>query len=190
VLHVPSKAGSAPVLDSLPPGGTVAFDLSGTVGWCYAPDWMAVPASGQWELPHWGGKGAKGAAFLNLLEPFMDRYQPTHMVLERVLPLPAMNNWSVAYQQFGLGWMAWAEAYRASCAVTEIDALTVRSDIMGQRRFSKDTVKREVVAYCRRRGIKVTSHHAADAVLCWLWHRARLQGEAPVAGPLFREVAA
>jgi Holliday junction resolvasome RuvABC endonuclease subunit len=170
-------------------GGTLALDLSSTVGFAYGRDGDRPTLFGDWVLPHIGGEGMRYAAFEDSLAAFIDQHAPASLVLEAPLPLPAQTAFRSAAQQFALRGIAFAEGWRASASVSEIDALTVRAEVMGQRRFSKDIVKREVVAYCRKRGIRVSSHHQADAVLVWIWHRQRIAGLAPCAGPLWRVAA-
>ena len=81
-----------------------------------------------------------------------------------------------------------APCYRSRYAFKSITAPDARRAVLGQAYFSKDRVKQEVIAYCRRRGLKVRDHHAADAAIIWLWHRGAMRGDRPVAGPLFREM--
>ena len=68
-----------------------------------------------------------------------------------------------------------------------MDVHTIRFEVMGVRRMSSAIAKREVVRFCHKRGIRVNSDHAADAALVWLWHRQRVVGIAPCAGPLWRD---
>jgi hypothetical protein len=182
------SAGDVPALRSIAAiqHGVIALDLSSTVGWAYAPLDALRPITGTWHLPFVGGEGARYAAFENELAAAMDRWQPSKMVLEAPLPLPAMNNWRTACQQFGLRAIAFSEGWRASCAVSEVDVHTARAEVMGQRRLGKDVVKREVTRFCLGRGIKVNSHHAGDAAVVWIWHQQRLRGIPPCAGPLWR----
>lgn len=182
------SAGSPPAFYlSWPPGGVLALDLSSVTGVAYGPMDAKNPTFGTWHLPHIGGEGARYAAFENVLADAMDYLQPRKLVLEAPLPLPAMNNRRSAFQQITLRGISYSEAWRASCAVFEIDAMSVRLGMLGQSRFAKDTVKREVVRFCLRRGLKVPDHNAADSVLLWLWYQAQSQGRLRIAGPLFQE---
>jgi Holliday junction resolvasome RuvABC endonuclease subunit len=172
------------------PGGILALDLASTVGWAHGGLADAAPKFGIWMLPQGQGEGARYAAFENALAAAMDRIQPERLILEAPLPLMAQTQARTAQQQYTLRGIAFAEAWRASVPIMEIDALTVRREVMGQGRFSKDTVKREVVRYCRVRGWRVPDHNAGDACLTWEWLSQRLRGAAPVAGPLFRAATA
>jgi hypothetical protein len=155
-------------------GGVLALDLSSAVGWAYGHQPQEL-AHGTWQLPMVGGEGARGAAFAERLAELLEEVEPAHLVLEAPLPPLAQTNMRSARQQYGLTWQAHTEAWHARCAVSEINAQAVRDELLGCR-YSKDVVKREVLRYCHRRGIKVATHHAADAALVWLWHYGRLNG--------------
>jgi Holliday junction resolvasome RuvABC endonuclease subunit len=180
-------------MPALAPGGVLALDLSRSTGWCYGAVGDRSPAFGVWHLPHTGGEGARYAAFENVLAAAMDAWAPGKLVLEAAFSLQALANASniaVARQQLTLRGIAYAEAWRASVPIVEIDSFTVRSEVLGRGRFAKETVKREVVQFCRARGWKVPDHNAGDACLVWLWLTNRLRGRPPVAGPLFLKAIA
>jgi Holliday junction resolvasome RuvABC endonuclease subunit len=187
-----SETGGVPAL-RLPSAGVLALDLASTVGWAYGLLDEPCPAFGVWRLAYVGGEGARYASLENELAAFIDRTQPGHVVVEASLSLAAfaqVSNYRVMCQQITLRGIVLMEAWRASSGISEIDAPTVRAEVMGQRRFSKDTVKREVVRWCFAHGLRVPDHNAGDACLTWLWYRARMLGLPPVAGPLFRDRAA
>lgn len=169
-------------------GLCLALDLSSTVGWCLGerPDSLSF---GFWPLPVIGGEGARGSAFARRLGDFLEEHAPRTVLLESPLPPVAQTHTRSARQQYGLTWATLTEAWDASAAVIEIDALSVRREVMGAGRLSRDVVKREVVLFCRRSGIKTTSHHAADAALLWLCHWQRVNGITPSAGPLWGAMA-
>lgn len=171
------------------PGGVLALDLSGTTGWAYGSPGMA-PRFGCWKLPMIGGEGCRYAAFENVLADAVATFAPGQIVLEASLSLQALASAStieVARQQLTLRGLAYSEAYRASVLITEIDAYSVRLAMLGTGHFKKGAVKREVIAYCRTRGLNVPDHNAGDAVLTWLWQTTRMRGGKPVAGRLFAE---
>lgn len=173
-------------IDDRPLHGVLALDLSSTVGWAIGDlRGDKVPKTGTWHLPHVGGEGARYAAFENVLAEHMDLWQPEAVVCEAPLPLPALNNWRSACQQFALRAFVAAECWRCSAAFSEVDVHTARAEVMGTRRLGKDVAKQEVYRFCKRRGIAVNSHHAADAAVVWLWHTQRVAGVMPVAGPLW-----
>ena len=189
-----SLAGAVPAL-RLPTGGTLALDLSSVVGWAYGrPGIDPAPCFGTWPLDpdHVLPEGGRFAAFENELASMMIRTEPTHMILEASFSLEAMyrnSNYRIMCQQITLRGIALSEAYRGACGHSEIDPGTVRAEVMGQRRYSRDTVKREVMRYCRERGWRVPDHNAGDACLLWEWYRMRIAGAPPVAGPLWRHAA-
>jgi hypothetical protein len=164
----------------------LALDLSSHVGFAYGHLDCTMPHFGTWHLPQKGGEGGRFAAFENVLADTMDQFGPSSLLIEKHLPLPALNNTPAARQQFGLRAFCYAEAWRASVPVSEIDAQYLRYALMGQR-LSRDIAKREVMQYCRKRGWKVLDDHSADACLLWEWHRRQMNGGRPVAGPLWRD---
>jgi Holliday junction resolvasome RuvABC endonuclease subunit len=172
-----------------PLGGVLCLDLSLTTGFAYGMRTDRGPAFGIWKLPRIGGEGARGAYFENTLARMLYDCQPSNLVLEAPLPLPAQTHMKTCEQQLGLRQLAYVEAWRAKVPVSEISALTVRMELMGTARFRKNEVKAEVMKFIRARGWMVTDHNAADACMLWLWHMRRMTGMPPVAGPLFREVA-
>jgi len=172
------------------PGGILALDLSQTTGWAYGGIGDRTPACGCWRLPYEGGEGGRFAAFENELVDAMDALQPGSLVLEAPLSFQALlgiSTMKVMAQQLALRGIAYAEAWRARVPISEVSSDIVRLALLGQSRFAKGTVKREVVAYCKARGWRVPDHNAADACLTWAWHVGQLRGTPCVAEPLFRE---
>lgn len=160
-----------------PVDGVLALDLSGTIGLAYGPTELDRPmVTAQFALPAIGGRGAKAVAAENLLDAIFVAYTPSKLVLATPLPLPALNNYGSAYQQFGLAWAAHAAAYRGDCPVSSQDEQTVRTEMLGRARYQKGGAKDAVLAYCRRMRVRVAGHHAGDAAVLWLWHRSRVVG--------------
>jgi hypothetical protein len=173
-------------------GGVLALDLAGVVGWAYGHLTDRNPAFGTWRLPHIGGEGARYAAFENELAEAMDEFAPSKMILEAPLSFQALLGVStgrVMQQQYTLRGIALAEAWRASCAPSEVSSDIVRLELLGQSRFAKDTVKREVVRYCRQRGWRVPDHNAGDACMIWAWFQQQMRAVPRTSGPLFVEAA-
>ena len=172
-------------MSKLQPGGLLTLDLSSMVGWCYGPVTNKLPlATDTWELPRFGGRGAKGCAFQNELVTFLRQTRPAQVVMESALPLPAMNNREAAFQAFGLAYLVYAEAYRESVPVSEIDVWTARREVFGValRSMNPKYLKREILKLVRDRNIPAKDHHAADAAALWLWNRQRVTHRA---GPLW-----
>jgi hypothetical protein len=119
--------------------------------------------------------------------------RPSAAVVESTLSLAALARYSsyqIASQQIGLRTVVYIVAWRYSCAVAEIDARTVRSEVMGlPRNTPREAAKREAIRWCRRQGWRVIDDNEADACLIWVWNANRLRGVPPCAGPLWREVA-
>jgi Holliday junction resolvasome RuvABC endonuclease subunit len=169
-----------------PPAETIlALDLAGIVGWAFGHE--RPPRFGTWHLPHMGGEGARYASAENEIYAAIVKWQPRHIVIEAHLPLAAMNNVAAMRQAISLRAVARIEAYRASIPVFEIDSQTVRRDVIGQGRFSKDTAKKEVVGWCRRQGWKVPDHNAGDACVIWEWYRRLIGRHSFAAGVLFAD---
>jgi Holliday junction resolvasome RuvABC endonuclease subunit len=171
------------------PGGILALDLSRWTGWAYGQIGDTTPKFGTIRLSD-TLEEARYAAFQETVEAMLEAMQPSHLVLEAPLPLPAHNSLMITAQQLTLRGIARMSAWRASVARSEIDVGTVRQDILGRRYFAKDQVKREVLRYCLRRGWRVPDHNAGDACLVWLWYARQRQGIRPAAGPLWAEAAA
>lgn len=170
------------------PGGVLALDLSSRVGWAYGLPGEPAPLFGCWQLPYVGGEGARYAAFENELALAIERHAPARLILEAPLTFQALlgvSNAKVMQQQYTLRGFAYSEAWRAAVPISEVDSYTVRSEVLGKGTFAKDTVKREVISYCRKRGWRVPDHNAGDACLVWQWLTDRLLVRPPVAGPLF-----
>lgn len=160
----------------------MALDLAGTVGWAYGPVSAPAPVFGCWKLPKIGGEGARYAGFENVLIEAMTRMQPGRMVLEAPLPLMAQSQAKVAQQQYTLRGLAYAEAYRAGIAISEVSADLVRHDLLGRSRFNGEA-KKEVLHYCRQRGWVVPDHNAADACMVWAWYKGQVTRNGAPAPP-------
>jgi len=159
---------------ALPQGGVLALDLATAVGWAYGLPELREPMFGTWWLPKIGGFGGRLASFENALIPFLEEHQPRVVVCEAPLPLPAQNDMRVCRQQLGLSAIAYKEAYRASAAAEEIDAITVRMAILGFARPRNGKIKEAVTAWCHSRGWRVPDHNAADACMIWEWRRRQV----------------
>jgi hypothetical protein len=151
-------------------------DAADTVGWCYAAPGAALPETGFWRLPVIGGEGGRYSAFDERLAEVVEQWRPQKLLLEAPLPLPAMNNFRSAAQAFGLRALTYAEAHRSSCAVTEVDVLTVRRAVMGAAANSMSSKRAKVLVpkFCQSQGIRVVNDHAGDAAMLWLWYRGRV----------------
>jgi hypothetical protein len=174
---------------SITRGGLLTLDLAGTVGWAYGPLNAVAPIFGHWDRPRFGGEGALYVAFENTLQDVVEEFGPGRMLLEKPLGLPAQTDMRSCRQQLTLRGFAVAEAHRSSIAVSEIDAYTARLEVIGTGWFAKGTVKAEVIRHCRARGVMVTDHNEADAVILWFWERQRLLGIPRIVGPLGRWAA-
>jgi hypothetical protein len=177
-------------MTNLSPGGLLTLDLSSMVGWCYGPVTEKLPlACDTWELPKFGGRGAKGMAFQNELVVFLRKVRPKNIVMESALPLPAMNNREAAFQAFGLAYLVYTEAYRESVTVSEIDVWTARREVFGVtlRSMNPKYLKKEILRLIRGKNIPARDHHQADAAALWLWNRQRVSHGA---GPLWEDNAA
>jgi len=160
-------------MNAIKPGGVLCMDLSSVVGIAVGSLTDRLPAFETWRLPKIGGEGARYAAFENTLAQAIEAWEPSWIVLEAPIPLPAMNNRASAFQQITLRGIAYSEAYRASIPISEIDAYTARLEVMGVGRPAEG--KKAVVAWCRAHGMPVGDDHAGDACVLWLWHRRKMR---------------
>lgn len=169
-------------------GGILALDLSSITGWAVGGVADVAPAFGCWHLPLTGGEGARYAAFENSLAAAMDEYAPARVILEAPLSFQALlgvSTMRVMCQQLTLRGIAYAEAWRASVPIQEVSSDIVRLALLGQSRFSKGTVKRVVLGYCKSQGWNCPDDNAADACMIWLWLVGQMRGAPRIAGPLF-----
>lgn len=172
-------------------GGVLCLDLAPSVsGWALGQPGARLPEFGRWRLPQIGGEGGRYVAFVNILDATLKRSKPSSIVLEAALALPGQTDMMTCRQQLGLRAFVYEAAARHAIPVCEIDVQTVRMEVMGRAGWpKKGQAKIEVVRFCRELGLDLTDHNAADACMLFLWHRRRLTGLGPVAGPLFRERA-
>lgn len=187
-MSVEIMAGALPVslLSSNAIGGVLALDLSSTVGVAYGLLEWDTPQTWSWQLrAPLELEPARLARFNNSLSKAMDALRPSKLVLEKHLPATAISNDATINQQRGLRGIAVMNCHYTPCPYVECDVHTIRREVMGIRRLSKDKVKEEVVRWCKRHGIQVGTHHAADAALVWVWNKQRMCGIAPCAGPLW-----
>ena len=153
------------------PGGILAYDLATSIGWAYGHCDSTSPTFGGLLLPKVGGEGAKFAAAENEMAAHMELFRPRHVVAETPIPLPTLNNRTIALQLIGLRAIVCSEAYRASAQFHEWDSYTVRLNVLGTGRFKAGAVKEAVTRWCWGRGWDVGTHDQADA--CVLWEHAR-----------------
>lgn len=154
-------------------GGILTFDLSSRIGWAYGHSDARIPEFGEIELPKYGGEGARFLAAQNAMGDLMTEFEPLHVCCEAPIPLPAMNNRDVAFQQLGLRAIARVLAYIGSAGWHERDVFKIREEATGTGRLGPD-VKDIVVRWCWRKGWEVTTHNMADACLVWNYYRTRL----------------
>jgi hypothetical protein len=171
----------------MPVGGTLALDPAGDTGWCYGDiHGNEPPHFGTWHLNK-ESEGSRYASFRNTLVAFLTAHLPDHVVQESTLNLPAMNNYFSAAQAFVLRGIIIEETWRGvelpngkihPISRSSIDCHTVRKEIMGVSRLRSKDKPREVVGFCRKvLKLPVVDHNAGDAVLTWMWHRARIREE-------------
>jgi len=151
--------------------GVLALDLSQRTGWAYGRLDQPIPETGRWVLPDIGGRAARFCALHDMLDDHMERWKPIQMVIEAPLPPQAQTHTNSALQQYGLDAVVRMVGFWWGVPVVAIDSWTARHEVAGIRRTSDDTVKKSVFAFCRRLGIKVDSHDAADAAMLWLWFK-------------------
>lgn len=171
-------------------GGIFSLDLSRIIGWAAGQPTDNGPRYGRKVLPHIGGEGARYADAADWLEAKMEELRPRWLIVEAALPLQALARYSserIANQQLTLRGYAYEMGYRYSAEVTQVDAQTVRFEVIGlPRSTSRDEAKRAVMRFCRNHGWRVPDDNAGDAVMLFIWKQQRLTGRP---GPLWRAVA-
>lgn len=155
----------------------MTLDLASLTGWAVGDISLPDPEEcGTWRLSR-EGEGARNASLENELAQAFAKYRPDRLLIEAPLSLHAISTPNVVNQQRGLRACAYAEAYRAGLsrfATSEIDAQTVRREIIGLGRVSTGVAKREVFKWARRKGWRPTDHNCADALVMWAWQKIRL----------------
>ena len=151
-------------------GGILTLDLATTSGWAYghASARLTRPAAfGAWNL----GKGtspARWAALADQLGEHMSLLQPSLVVFEAPLPPQAQTQANIARLLWGLCTVAELICHRRSIECREQSAVQPRKTLIGKARPDKD----EIVHWCRGRGLEITDHNAADAVVLWYFAAA------------------
>jgi hypothetical protein len=181
-----------------PPGCVLALDLASITGWAADVVTERNPRfSGTWTLRDIGGEGARYGSFENELAKAIQAWRPAVLVVENPLPIQALMNqdedhrwvWlstqKVMEQQISLRAYVLSEGWRASVPVHGVDVKTVRSAVMGRANFPADTVKGEVVKFCRAHNVMVADHNQGDAVNIWWWWRLQVTGNGPRMDSLF-----
>jgi Holliday junction resolvasome RuvABC endonuclease subunit len=158
----------------------LTFDLSRQTGWACGDIRGDRPVMGDIYLPFEGGEGARLAALENEIILLLNAHEPEYIVMESPLSVFAMNNEASARQQLGLRAIALAVAYRESLPVTEVSADIARAAVIGLNRAgSSDAMKKAVMLWCRRQGLRPASHNSGDAAVVWFWYRAVRTGIYP-----------
>ncbi len=162
-----------------PPGGVLALDLGGVVGWCYGHLRGARPTFGHWVCKLEGElEGERYLRLSNVLWETFDRLKPDRLIIERALRAGAMHNDFAMNQQIGMRAIALAEAARCQLAIPHFFTTDlIRHEMLGRMRFKKGKAKEAVLAWVRREGYVVANDNEADAIILWrYWVDAQRRG--------------
>jgi hypothetical protein len=165
------------------PGGVLALDLSGIVGWSYiGPTDACGLRGGVWPLPKRSiSAGAQGAALENEIIVAWNTWQPSLILFEAPLPVSASGTTTanVLYQQYGLAQITECAAFRLDTEVAQERPQTVRLQVMGKGNGNITTKAKQGGAIQRwlmqNYGVETIDHNAADAVLLAI-HGIRKRG--------------
>lgn len=149
--------------------GTLALDVSLSVGWAFGLDTDAAPRCGVWLLPSSADLGKRYAALGNELADALALHQPRLVLMEA--PLVRQDN--SARLLLGLAAHVESTCWRWGVECREAHSATIRKAVLGKGTFPAGTAKAAVLAYCEAQGWAVPSHDAADA--CVTWAYARMQ---------------
>lgn len=152
------------------PGGILTLDLASVSGWAYghASARLTRPdAFGAWNLGK-GASAARWAALADQLGDTISMFQPSLVVFEAPLPPQAQTQANIARLLWGLCTVAELICYRRSIECREQSAVQPRKQLIGKARPDKD----QIVQWCRSRGLDITDHNAADAVVLWYFSAA------------------
>jgi Holliday junction resolvasome RuvABC endonuclease subunit len=158
------------------PGGVLALDLGGTIGWSYGPIEMRHPVSGHVILRVEGEiECDRFMRASNAVYELLEKHGPTTVIVEAPLNIAAMNGDRAARQQLGLVGVASAEIARYGLRPLEFSADLVRYELLGRQRFPKGTVKDHVWAWCRANGYRPEDHNEADSIALWAYYAGQLR---------------
>ena len=149
-------------------GGLLSIDPSHETGWAYGLPTDRLPTVGRWLLPK-GTWVRRAAALEHDLGDFLKEWQPRQIVVELPLPPLAQTHTLSALSQYSLHTVVMLSAFWVSVPVFGVSAQTVRYELLGRSVFSGTEVKRQVIAFCRRQGIRSANDNECDAALQWLW---------------------
>lgn len=118
--------------------------------------------------------GARAVTLENTLADFIAAHGVEYVVLaeRQVIQGKQGGSWSVALG-FGLDAVVQAECYRANIACRVTPESTVRRDMLGKAGRTEE-MKALAVRWCRKQGIDVPTHDAAEAAVMWRWTRDEL----------------
>ena len=147
-------------------GGVLTLDLAARTGWAYGHAGAPAPRGyGVWDIGSAarGGHGAVLATLADWLGDAFKLYRPSLVVMEAPLPPQAQTHANTARLLLGYCSVVELICYRWSILLREQGARDVRLRTIGKSRLEKP----EIVQWCRGRGIDVTDHNAADAIVLW-----------------------
>lgn len=166
------------------PGGVLALDLSGIVGWAYIglTDDCGL-RGGVWTLPKRSiSAGAQGVALENEIINACNTWDPSLILFEAPPPVSASmksTTANVLYQQYGLAQITECAAHRMETQVMQERPQTVRVQVMGKGNGNITTKAKAGGAIqdwlSANYGVQTVDHNAADAVLLAI-HGARMRG--------------
>lgn len=160
---------SFPSGDPATPGGILALDLSGTVGWAAGHPGQ-TPACGTWRLSTSPRLGPRFVGYENELIDALERWKPRLVVMEAPLPAMRQGSTDVARQQFGLAAYTEGECERARVQLREQPAHMVRKAVLGYAPTGgTEKIKAEIVAWCHAQGWSPPDHNAGDALVLWAY---------------------
>lgn len=142
----------------------LALDLAATAGWCVGPA-DQEPAFGTFDI---GGPDS-GEAYLTLyrrIDRLVGKYEVNALSYEAPFLMAQAGKTTVRLH----GYAAIVDFYAAQARLP-IQAgrvQSIRKTFLGALP-KKGTAKQAVIDQCRRCGLEVTDHNAADAIALWFW---------------------
>jgi Holliday junction resolvasome RuvABC endonuclease subunit len=160
------------------PGGVLAFDLGGTVGWAYGHIRTNQPYYGSFKvrLPR-ELEGERYVRLSNALCGLLKLLKPSKVIIEAPLPHAALNNQAAANQQYGMRAIGMCEVARVGLNAEHYSADLVRYEVLGRARFPKGQAKKYVLQWARQSGFRLLDdqHDIADALALWEYYCSRLR---------------
>lgn len=148
------------------PHNVLALDLAGVTGWAYGlPD--DTPTAGAAAISA-EDDGRSYKALAALIRSLLKEAPITAVAIEAPIHMVGRTTFKTGMRLQGYNAIAKLVAAEARLPVVDAPVNSVRVAFIGKAP-KKDVAKELILAECRRCGVAVKDHNAADAVAIWFW---------------------